>query len=131
MSMTRGPIVPPNTGSSTDFPVSLSVSVIVPVVILLPSIDPPLIAEPAGGCLMQCKNRPVARAWQTPASTHRSGGVGNPAQALLPAENAQHFENAGGRERAGQRCAQRLSQHSETYVPLLGEIAKGLAQAGF
>src|ERR1700749_3940800 len=42
MSMTRGPIVPPNTGSSTDFPVSLSVSVIVPVVILLPSIDAPL-----------------------------------------------------------------------------------------
>src|SRR5271165_3538791 len=40
--MTRGPIDPPITGSSVDFPVSLSVSVAVPVIMLLPSIDPPL-----------------------------------------------------------------------------------------
>ena len=41
-TLTRGPIVPPITGSSTDFPVSLSVSVTVPVTMLFPSIDPPL-----------------------------------------------------------------------------------------
>ena len=50
--MTFGPIEPSITGSSTDLPVALSVSVIVPLTVptfvLLPSIDAPRSLTPAG-----------------------------------------------------------------------------------
>ena len=59
--MTRGPIVPPKTGSSTDFPVSLSVSVTVPVTILLPSIDPPLSLRPQAVAGFRRENRLLER----------------------------------------------------------------------
>src|ERR1700730_18377046 len=85
MSMTRGPIVPPKTGSSTDFPVALSVNVIVPVTILFPSIDPPLSPCPQPVDGFDRKNRLLPRDWQTRAlgRCHWLGSVGDPTAALL------------------------------------------------
>src|SRR6516162_2716012 len=98
--MTRGPIDPPITGRSTDCPVPLSVSVTVPVTMLLPSIDPPLsLSLPAVPDAVQ--NMRVARAWQTPASSRRLGRVGDPCEALLPPQNLHHYKNPRGSQRAG------------------------------
>src|SRR5438132_3922858 len=90
MSITRGPIVPPSTGSSTDFPVELSVNVIVPVTILFPSIDPPLFAVLAGGCQLRPENRLLARDWQTRARSlplprqHQRSDRGSPLDRAPP-----------------------------------------------
>src|SRR5438128_2084019 len=96
MSMTRGPIVPPITGSSTDFPVALSVSVIVPVTILFPSIAPPLPLYPLAVAGFGQENRLPEGDWQTRALSRqpRLGNVADPSQAFFAPEKAHHFENA-------------------------------------
>src|SRR6266481_2609891 len=103
MSMTRGPTVPPSTGSSTDLPVSLSVKVIVPVVMLFPSIDAPhslrlAVAEFSRKISIRSTiGKPFAVArLPTPSAAAGVGGVGHPSERLLPAENLHHDENAGG-----------------------------------
>src|SRR5215469_3301391 len=128
MSMTRGPIDPPITGRSIDFPVSLSVSVIVPVTMLSPSIDPPLsLSLPAVACAVQ--NRPPANAWQTRPSTRRSSCVGDPPQALLTPQNLHHAKNSRRGERPGQRGTQRLSNRAELHISLLGKGADRVFEA--
>src|SRR6266403_4304340 len=121
--MTRGPIDPPITGSSIDFPVSLSVSVTVPVTILLPSIDPPLSLSLLAVGLMQCKNRPVERTWQTRVSTRRSGRISDPTEALLAPQDLHYDEDARRGERTGQRGAQRLGNRAELGSLLIGKGA--------
>src|ERR1700737_2328316 len=107
MSMTRGPIVPPKTGSSTDFPVALSVNVIVPVTILFPSIDPPLSLCPQPVAGFDRKNRLLARDWQTRAlgRSHSLGSLGAPTAALLWSEHLHHPEDSRRGRRRGESRA--------------------------
>src|SRR5437016_8861153 len=97
MSMTCGPIVPPSTGSSIDFPVALSVNVIVPVVILFPSIDPPLSLCPQAVAGFGQENRLLERDWQTCAlrRQRRLGNVGDPCEGLRAPEHFHDPEDAG------------------------------------
>src|SRR5215471_11463581 len=115
MSMTRGPIVPPSTGSSTDFPLLLSVNVIVPVTTLFPSIAPPLSLRPQAAAGFRPENRPLAPDWQTRASggRRRARDIGNSRQALLAPEHLHHLEDTRRGQRAGQRGAQRLGDGTE------------------
>src|SRR6267378_2173445 len=108
MSMTRGPIVPPSTGSSTDLPVALSVNVIVPVTILFPSIDPPLSLCPQA----------VAR--------FGLDSLGYPTAALLTAQHLHHPEDAGRGRRSGKRGAQRLGHRAQPHPLLVGKFADPL-----
>src|ERR1700730_9805990 len=114
MSMTRGPIVPPKTGSSTDFPVALSVNVIVPVTILFPSIDPPLslCPQPVAGF-----DRKIgfSHAIGKPAlgRCHCLGSVGDPTAALLWPEHLHHPEDTGRGRRPGECSAQWLGYGTE------------------
>jgi hypothetical protein len=62
MSMTFGPMVPLSTGNSIDLPVELSVSVIVPVFMLLPSIAPPPSLPAA---MLRPEHKPPDRDYQT------------------------------------------------------------------
>src|SRR5712691_10121000 len=117
MSMTRGPIVPPSTGSSTDFPVALSVNVIVPVVILFPSIDPPLSLCPQAVAGFGQENRLLGRDWQTRAlQRHRRlGDIGDPPEAFLAPEHFHHPKDAGRGRRSGKYRAQRLGHGAQFY----------------
>src|SRR5690349_9317849 len=119
--MTRGPIDPPITGRSIDFPVSLSVSVTVPVTILLPSIDPPLLLSLLAAAQFSAKISPLRAVGKRAASGCRSGRVGDPSQALLPPQELHHGKNPRGGERAGQGGTQRLSNRAELYSFLIGK----------
>src|SRR5579875_3842444 len=133
MSMTRGPIVPPSTGSCTDLPVASSVSVTVPVVRLLPSIDAPHIAAPRRRLFDIRQNMPLSWDSQTLALSRsreitgrRGEDVGNPAEALLASEHGHHGEDAGRGCRAGQRRPQGLRDRPELHPFLLGKAADHL-----
>src|SRR6516165_9335349 len=116
--MTRGPIVPPSTGRSTDFPVSLSVNVIVPVTMLSPSIDPPLSLCSRAVAGFRDENMLLGCDWQTRASgcrwqIHR---VRDPAQGLLTPQHLHHLEDARRCARSGQGSAQRLGDGTKVYA---------------
>src|ERR1700730_1637341 len=115
--MTRGPIDPPITGRSIDLPVSLSVSVTVPVTMLLPSIDPPLSLSLLAVAGFHSENKPVAGTWQTATSSRRSCCVRDPSEALLLPQSLHHDQNPQRAERAGHRRAQRMSAGA-TLCPL-------------
>src|SRR5208282_1666134 len=125
MSMTRGPIVPPSTGSSTDFPVSLSVNVTVPVTMLLPSIDPPLSLCPRAVAEFRQENRLLGRDWQTRVSACRREiyGICDPAKSLFTPQYPHHLEDPRRGGRAGQGGAQRLRHRSELCPVFGGELA--------
>src|SRR5437667_11344008 len=119
MSITRGPTVPPSTGSSTDLPVSLSVKVIVPVVILFPSIDAPhsLCLAVAGFSrkisIRSPLGKPFAGARLPTPSAAAGGGIRHPAECFRPAENLHHDEDAGRGCRPGQGGPQWLRHDAE------------------
>src|SRR5271166_3341902 len=115
--MTRGPIDPPITGSSVDFPVSLSVSVTVPVIMLLPSIDPPLSLSLLAVAGFSAK---IGLLRALGKRTHQ---VVDPAQALVPPQGLHHDKNPRGGEGPGQSGAQRLSGRAELYSFLIGKRA--------
>src|SRR6516225_3119643 len=96
--MTRGPIVPPSTGSSTDLPVSLSVNVIVPVTMLLPSIAPPLSLRPGAVAGFRQDNRPLGQDKQIRVSACRrkSHRIGDAAHGLLPTQYLHYLEYPRG-----------------------------------
>src|SRR5882724_3568477 len=139
MSITRGPIVPPSTGSSTDFPVELSVNVIVPVTMLFPSIDPPLSLCPQAVAGFDQKNRLLARDWQTAHyanrplyCTRRLGYVGDPAEAFRSPEHLHHPEDTGRSRRPGERGPQWLRHGAEPNPLSFREIPDLLFErAGF
>src|SRR5467141_4905431 len=128
MSMTRGPIVPPSTGSSTDLPVALSVNVIVPVTILFPSIDPPLSLCPQAVARFGLENRLLGGDWQTRLLRHRCrlDSLGYPTAALLTAQHLHHPEDAGRGRRSGKRGAQRLGHRAQPHPLLVGKFADPL-----
>src|ERR1700757_1604554 len=127
--MTRGPSDPPITGRSTDLPVSLSVSVTVPVTILLPSIDPPLSLSLLAVALMQRKNMLVEPAWQTRVSNRRSGRIRDACHAFLAPQDLHDEKDAGGGGGAGQGGTQRLRNRAEFGSLLIGEGADLLFEA--
>src|SRR5215469_5945654 len=133
MSTTCGPIVPPSTGSSTDFPVELSVNVIVPVTILFPSIDPPLSLCPQAVAGFDRKIG-FSHAIGKPALARqrRLGSVSDPTAALLWPEYLHHPEDTGRGRRPGERSAQRLGHSAEPDSLAVSEFTDLLFErAGF